>query len=329
MQAKAVVATAVSQVEVQEVELPDPGAGEVLFETRYSCISPGTEMRTLGGKQAGARFPLIPGYAMLGRVVRRGPGVTIEEGTLALLAGTKYAAGVNLCWGGHVSHAVADAERLFEISEDIDPIQAVAAKLASIAYHGLRLARPLPEENVAVIGLGCIGHCAAKLYAATGAHTVACDMSPKRVARATAAGLTAVVAGPSLRETFAEYFPHGADVVVDCTGAPQVLPHAIEVGRMLPWGNHEMRGPRLIIQGSYADGFSLPYDPAFMREMSLYVPRNEQMRDRTIVLELIQRGTLSLLSIISDVRKPEEAQATYTDLATPDTDLMTVVYAWT
>jgi hypothetical protein len=37
---------------------------------------------------------------MLGRVVRRGPGVTIEEGTLALLAGTKYAAGVNLCWGG-------------------------------------------------------------------------------------------------------------------------------------------------------------------------------------------------------------------------------------
>jgi len=89
-----------------------------------------------------------------------------------------------------------------------------------------------------------------------------------------------------------------------------------------------MRGPRLIIQGSYADGFSVPYDAAFMREISLYVPRNEQMRDRAIVLELIQRGTLSLLSIISDVRKPEEAQATYTDLATPDTDLMTVVYDW-
>ena len=135
----------------------------MLFETRYSCISPGTEMRTLGGKQAGARFPLIPGYAMLEIVASSRTGRDDEEGTLALLAGTKYAAGVNLCWGGHVSHAVADAERLFPISEDIDPIQAVAAQLASIAYHGLRLAHPLPEEKVAVIGLGCIGHCAAKL----------------------------------------------------------------------------------------------------------------------------------------------------------------------
>jgi 2-desacetyl-2-hydroxyethyl bacteriochlorophyllide A dehydrogenase len=328
MQAKAIVATAVGQVEVRHVELPEPGPGEVLFEARYSCISPGTEMRTLGGKQSGAKFPLIPGYAMLGRVVRRGPGVAIEEGTLALLAGTKYAAGVNVCWGGHMSHAVADAERLFPIAEDIDPVQAVAAKLASIAYHGLRLARPLPEEKVAVIGLGCIGHLAAKLYTATGAHTVACDTSPKRVARATAGGISAVVAGASLRETFASVFPDGADVVVDCTGVPQVMAGAIEVGRDLPWGNHEKQGARLIVQGSYADGFSVPYDSAFLREMSLHVPRNEQMRDRGIVLELIQRGTLSLKSIITDVRKPEDAQATYTELGKPDPDLMTVVYDW-
>jgi NADPH-dependent curcumin reductase CurA len=72
MQGKALVATAVSQVEVQKVELPDPGAGEVLFETRYSCISPGTEMRTLAGKQRGASFPLIQLVLGRAREPRRG-----------------------------------------------------------------------------------------------------------------------------------------------------------------------------------------------------------------------------------------------------------------
>ena len=328
MKAQALVVTAINKVELQSVRIPEPQAGEVILETLYSCVSPGTELRCLSGGQPDAKVPFIPGYAMVGRVAARGPGVTVAEGTLFFCMGTTAVQDVNLAWGSHMSHVVTSVERLLPIPEGVDLIQASASKLASIPYHGLRLCHPLPEEKIAIIGLGPIGHMAAKLYTQAGAHAVACDRMATRVAGAKKAGIEAVVAGPSLRDTFRAFFPDGADVIVDCTGVPAVLPAALELCREFPWGNHQMSGPRYVLQGSYVASFSIPYTPAFLREMSFVVPRSEQDRDRTIILDMLRRGVLSLKSVISDVRKPVDGPATYAQLQDPKTELLTVVFTW-
>jgi bacteriochlorophyllide a dehydrogenase len=328
MKAKAVVVTAVNEVEVRSVDLPDPGPGQVLVETLYSCISPGTELRCLSGKQGDSDFPFIPGYASVGQVSRVGTGASIKEGTITFFMGTEKVNGVNSMWGSHMSHAVCSADRLLPVPQGLDLVQASAAKMASIPYHGLRLCHPLPEEKIAIIGLGPIGHMAAKLYTMAGSHAVGCDMSAKRVAQAKSAGINAVVVSGTLKETFAPLFPDGADVVVDATGSPRVMAGAIDVCREFPWGNHHMRGPRYVVQGSYAEGFTVPYNSAFLREMSFILPRSEQDRDRSIVYDMLGRGVISLKSVISDVRKPDDAPATYAQLRAPDTDLMTVVFKW-
>jgi threonine dehydrogenase-like Zn-dependent dehydrogenase len=68
--------------------------------------------------------------------------------------------------------------------------------LAAIAYRGVRLAQPRLHETVAVIGLGPIGQCSARLFAATGARVVALDRIPERVAHLQGLGFDArVVAG--------------------------------------------------------------------------------------------------------------------------------------
>lgn len=326
--ASALIVTAPHTVELGTVELPEPGSGEVLLETLFSSISPGTELRCLAGKQQGAAFPFVPGYSMIGRVVRAGRSSGIAEGTIGFAMGSEHAAGAHLMWGAHMSHAVCGAARLQVLPDDIDRTEAVVSKLASIPYHGLRLCRPLSEERVAVVGLGAIGHCAAKLYTLAGAHTVACDLSPRRVEAARAAGIEAVVAGSSLKLAFADVFPDGADVVVDCTGIASVLPHALELCRELPWGDHEKAGPRYVVQGSYPDSFSVPYGGAFLREMTFIVPRSEQDRDRRVIHDLLRRGALSLKSIVSGVRKPKDAAEVYRALGDPATDLMTVVFDW-
>jgi bacteriochlorophyllide a dehydrogenase len=328
MKATAVVMSAINQVELRSVELPDPGEGEVLMETIYSCVSPGTEMRCLSGKQGDAKFPFVPGYAAVGRVLKRGEGVTIPEGTVAFFMGTAYAGDLNIAWGSHMSNIVCNADRLLPVPDGVDLVQASAAKMASIPYHGLRKCNPVMGEKIAVIGLGCIGHMAAKLYAQAGAFTVACDMSEKRVKQAKAAGINAVPVGKSLKETFSPFFPEGADVIVDCTGVPAVLPNALAVTREFPWGNHLMTGPRYIVQGSYADNFSIPYGPAFVKEMTFILPRSEQDRDREIIFDMIKRGVISLKSVISDVRKPQDAPEIYASLRDPNTDLMTAVFKW-
>jgi 2-desacetyl-2-hydroxyethyl bacteriochlorophyllide A dehydrogenase len=328
MKSRAIVAVAVNRVELRSFDLPEPGPGEILAEALYSCVSPGTELRCLSQKQQGSSFPFAVGYAAVGVVVRRGPGVALEEGRTIFYMGSKHTGGVLRMWGGHMSHAILNADEVTIVPDGVDPIQASASKMASIPYHGVRLARPLPEERIAVIGLGSIGHMAAKLYTLSGAHTVACDMSAKRVAQARAAGVDAVVAETPLKLSFKRAFPEGADVVVDCTGAPAVMAQTIECARELAWGNHLVPGPRIVVQGSYAEGFNVPYDGAFVRELSFVFPRSDQGRDKAVIFDLIRRNVLSLSSIISEVREPEAAQKTYDELRDPATDLMTVVYKW-
>jgi 3-hydroxyethyl bacteriochlorophyllide a dehydrogenase len=327
MKAQAIVFTGVGKVELQSLNLPEPGPGEVALETLFSCISPGTELRSLAGKQGGGNFPFVPGYALAGRVIKRGPGATLAEGALVFSGGSEQCGEVNRCWGGHMSLAICPENLLLPIPAGVDLMEAAASKLASIPYHGLRLAHPLPEEKIAVIGLGAIGLMSAIQYAKAGCHVVACDMMESRVKHAGLQGLTATSVKGSLKETFAPYFS-GADVVVDCTGVPAVFSQAMEVLRELPWSNHETPRLRYIVQGSYADSVSVPYNSAFMREVSIIFPRSEQDKDRSVIFEKLRLGSLSMKPIISDVRKPEAAQKTYDELKAPGTELLSVIYSW-
>jgi len=81
MAGKALVFTGVNTLELQTLQLPELQPDEVLIETVYSCISPGTEIRCLDGKQDGAEFPFIPGYSLSGHIAAVGRG--FENGTCA------------------------------------------------------------------------------------------------------------------------------------------------------------------------------------------------------------------------------------------------------
>ncbi len=327
MQASAIIFDAPYHVRLGSVDIPSPAVGEVLLEALYTLISPGTDLRCRAGKQEGAVFPFIPGYSFVGRVLARGEDATIPEGALVYCNGTS-AASINLAWGGHVSHAVRAERELFPIPDGLDPLHASAAHLAAIAYRGVRLSQPKPHETVAVIGLGAIGALAARLHALTGARVVAADLSPFRVALAQQAGVEAFVPQGTLAEAFTAKLPGGADVVVDATGAPSVLPQAIEVAKQKPWDDSADPGARFVIQGSYPDAFSVPYQPAFRRELSFHMPRDAQPRDFRTVLDLMARGVLDVSGVISAVRPPEAAAETYAALAEPGVELITVAFQW-
>lgn len=327
MKARAIVFEGVGRVALRPVEIPEPGAGEVLIAAEYTVISPGTELRCLAGKQAGAVFPFIPGYSLVGRVVARGSGSVLPIGTRVYCSGTARA-DVARTWGGQTSHAVQSESEVYPVAEGTDPAQAVLAHLAAIAYRGVRLSRPAPHETVAVIGLGAIGSLSARLFAATGARVVASDLSPFRVSLARQAGIEAFVPEGGLAEDFAKKLPGGADVVVDATGHEAVLPQSLAVAKDKPWNDDAELGPRVVVQGSYPDSFRVPYMAAFMKELSLLFPRDTQPRDVRAVLDLIARGRLPLDGIVSDVRRPEAAPETYAELTDPGAKILTAAFRW-
>lgn len=328
MQAKAIVFTNVNEVDLVQTNVPDPGPGELLIEAAYTCISPGTELRTLAGKQVGAApWPLIPGYSCAGTVIKVGPDTTISVGTTVFYAGTSRADHART-WGAHISHAVQAESRVFVLPDGVDLVEASMAKLAAIAYQGLRLAVPLPHEKVAVVGLGPIGQLSARMFALAGAHVIAGDLSAARVGLAERGGATGVVVSDTPAAAFAPHLPHGADIVVDATGVPAVLPTTIPLAKALDLSNPYEPNARLLVQGSYPDDFSIPYQPAFHKRLTFLMPRDQQALDLQAVLDLLGRKRLVLRDLISDVRPPEAAPDTYTTLRTQKEALLTVAFDW-
>lgn len=327
MKSQAVVFTGVQRVEVLDIEIPEPEAGEVLVASEYTCVSPGTELRCLAGRQHGASFPFIPGYASVGRVLRAGPGVTLAPGTRVFSGGTKRAS-VRTLWGGHSAHAVMPADAARPLAPGADPVASACSRLAAISYHGYTVSRPLPTETVAVLGLGPIGMIAALAHRMSGARVIGIDRAPARVELARELGLEAVVAVTTPEAALQPLLPQGAHVVVDSTGVPAVLPHAVRLGLNLAWNDQPSPGPRLLLQGSYPDDFTLNYNELFQREMSVLVPRDSKPADQAAVLELVAQGKLNLRRLVSALPRPSEVPAAYARLAAPGAGWMTFAVDW-
>lgn len=328
MIARAVVFQGVDSVALGETEIPEPRQGEVLIESAYTCVSPGTELRCLAGQQDGSPpWPVIPGYAMVGRIVRAGPGTTLAVGTPVLCAGTSQSS-VSRLWGGHVSHGIQPEADVFPVPEGMDLLDAVAARLAAIAHRGLRLTRPQPHETVAVVGLGIVGQLSARLHALCGARVVAADLAPGRVEIAQRGGVEAFAATDGLLETLRPVVPNGADVVVEATGLPAMLPLAIELARDLPPGDTLLPEARLLVQATYVNDYRVPYFPAFRKELTILHPRDRRPRDMRAALDLIHRGKLVVRDLVSQVRPPEEAPEAYAALRERSGDVLTVVFRW-
>jgi 2-desacetyl-2-hydroxyethyl bacteriochlorophyllide A dehydrogenase len=330
MKASCIIHSAVNKVELADTAVRGPGEGEVLIETEYSLISPGTELRCLAGKEPGqSPFPFIPGYALAGRIIEVGPGTSLKVGTRVMASSSAHAEGYARQWGGHISHAVNTEGAVIVIPENVSTTAALGARLAAIAYHGMRVSRPKAGERVAVIGLGVIGLASAKLHAMQGTRLVAIDRSAARVERARKWGIDAEATSEPASAAIRKVFPNGVDILVDATGVPAVVADALAAIRDLPWDEADASPARYIVQGSYSDGVTIPYRAAFWGEVSLHFPRAAQGRDMGAVVALAAEGKVDLSPLIGEIRKPSEAPAAYASLADSQTAPLTIAFKWT
>src|SRR5215207_4014763 len=161
------------RVEVREVDLPDPGPGQVLVRTAASFVSPGTELAVYTGTHQWLKdpnlpdwkFPFRPGYSAAGEVVAVGAGV---DG---------WRPGDRVSYPGN--HASAELLTLTHERGKLwklpDNLGADRAALACVARYGLgasiRTGLTL-GRSAAVLGLGVIGQFALRCLQAAGAYPV-------------------------------------------------------------------------------------------------------------------------------------------------------------
>jgi len=325
--AKAIAATGINVVELVDIELPEPKPGEVLIRTEYTAVSPGTELRCIAGLQRGdVAFPFIPGYSLVGVVESAAADSPVSVGTRVFAGGTSHAS-INLQWGGHVSYAIGRAHRVVPIPEGCPPQWGTLSKLVAIALRGCRIAEPKPSDKVAIVGLGPIGLLSLRQFRAAGANVLGVDQDASRVDRAVNSGVAASVVTSTIEEAVYSHFGQGADIVVDATGVPAVLPQSIMAARELPWDQSNIVGPKVLIQGSYPDPFTLSYNDCFMKELHILTPRDHTPANLVEAVGMIADGTIKVDDLISWSGDTGSAPDVYAQLRS-DRTVMTAVFDW-
>lgn len=136
--------------------------------------------------------------------------------------------------GGLAEYVVARASRLVVVPEGLDLRAAVLAEPLAVAVRALRKAGSLVGRGVLVVGGGTVGMLVAQAARSAGASRVlVLEPEPSRRLLVRGWGIEALWAGsPAEREELVDRaLPAGADVVLECAGAPGVAAEAISLSR--------------------------------------------------------------------------------------------------
>jgi 3-hydroxyethyl bacteriochlorophyllide a dehydrogenase len=314
MKTSAIIFPKPNEVEVVQFDLPVSLADDdVLTETLLSGVSSGTETRVLAGLQPGVQFPCVPGYENIGRVIEVGAAVrNLNVGDIVFHSGSQNTGRYDRAWGGQMAHAVIGADDALLIPSGLPLEDAIYAKVAGIARHGIWRANVKAGEKVVIVGQGIIGHLAAQISVALGAEVTVLDVVAERLAAAEQAGVVRVInpaevdAEQVLRESVGT-----PDVVVDATGNAAILNQSLCYLPPKPWGKDFVTSPRFLILGSYPAEIMLDYRLLFEREPDVIISRDNLVVDMQAALDLMAQGRLRPALLNAQVLPYERAPEGY------------------
>jgi (R,R)-butanediol dehydrogenase / meso-butanediol dehydrogenase / diacetyl reductase len=271
-------------VRIETVPDPaEPGPDEVVLEVIRAAIC-GTDASEWDHGPLLCRPGVVLGHEFVGRVVVRGSGVTTLGLGDRVVSGAGISCGrclwcqrgrTNLCAeyktlglqvdGGLAEYVKSPASICHLVPETCNDDAAAMAQPLAVALHALSRVAQVPEDNVAVIGVGGIGSfvVAGASRRATSGRVVAIDIDPERLATASALGAaeTADASGRSLSELLLELSDGvGFDVVIEASGAEHAPAAALTGAR---------RGGRVLFVGLHAAPRALDLTDTILREIDI------------------------------------------------------------
>lgn len=307
MQARAIVFQEPKHLQVQVLDLPGLGAGDVQVQVEYSGISTGTERLLWDGTMPafpGMGYPLVPGYESVGHVVGKGSNVDLALGTRVFVPGAQCFAGVHNLFGGSASRLVVQQSRTVAVQDSLGA-EAVLMALAATAQHAL--AGGIPPDLI--IGHGVMGRLLARLTMAAGhAAPTVWELNPAR--QTGAEGYSVCNPNDDSRRDYR--------AIYDVSGDSGILDKAI--ARQAPGGE-------VVLAGFYKQSLSFAFAPAFMRETRIRIAAQWQREDLLSVTALAHSGQLSLKGLITHCEQPVHAAAAY-QTAFSDADCLKMILDW-
>ncbi|MBB4919032.1 quinone oxidoreductase family protein [Streptosporangium saharense] len=210
-------------LELEDLELPAPGLGEVLLRTHAAAVTFFDILNRRGDLarrdyyKADAALPLEPGYQGSGYVEALGPDVTgVEVGDRVAWA---------LAAGSYASHVIAPAAQLIPVPDDIGLDEAAGLPVQGLlAYKLTHEAYPLSEGDWALVqsAAGGVGTLITQFAGMRGARVIGVVSSEEKAPVAKEAGAEEVIVSTTTADLPAEVRRitggKGVQVVYDAVG---------------------------------------------------------------------------------------------------------------
>lgn len=311
---------------------------DVLLQTTHTLISPGTELALYTGTHIGisdpsntfAKYPFMPGYSAVGRVIATGSGVT------DLRIGDRV-----FSRAGHASHSVQPEGACSLLPSSLSDQCATFARMAEISMTALlQTQASLPIDSligvpVVVLGLGLVGNLAGQLFQLYGATVLAVDMVEERLQTAHSVGLhNTVTSLVSESRTSSVLTTSGAVagnrplVVIEATGAPELVQTALELvaprGQVVLLGS--TRGTVEIDVYKYVHSKGIFVAGAHEGLQGPTVPARDSILKYS--LHLIERAHVSVAPLVSHELLADDARTGYELLLNHKNKSLGVILDW-
>lgn len=314
-----------------EDEIP---AGHVRVRTKYSLISPGTELAIFTHTHVGfndpantyVKYPFHPGYAAVGIIEHTAPDISgFSHGDIVYFRGC------------HENIAILRPQdcTMIKIPDGLECKLAPFARLLQISYTGINVLSPPQGKSSVVIGLGLIGNLTAQLLQWAGVNVTAVEPLESRCEWARACGIRDVI-NPGktdfvsiIQEKTAD---SGVDIVIEATGVPEIFVSALKIarcrGEVVQLGSP--RGSVLV------DTYNLIHRNLITiygaHESLIPVDGGDGQLDQSEVarrmLELLANGTIHVDSLISLISSPEDIKECYNRLQNNKDQVIGILLDW-
>ena len=229
------------QLEIQQMEIPEPGRGEVRIKMELLGIC-GSDVSLYLGHRTNTPFPLVIGHEGVGWIEKMGSDVQgFEIGQRVVIEPNFPCGSCEWCWQGRgnicphkrifgvleagcfAEYAVGPAKFAWKIPATLSNEDAVMIEPLAVALHTLYTAPARPGDVIEVLGLGAIGLLLVQLAVRMGYQVLAYDRVEAKTELAARLGARAIPANTDTAELAQIWQKAQVSSVFECAGAAPAL----------------------------------------------------------------------------------------------------------
>jgi L-iditol 2-dehydrogenase len=328
------------RLEFLDTPIPEPKGDEVLVQMKRLGIC-GSDVQIYHGKHKYAILPLVQGHEGAGMIAKVGADVTqFAVGQKVTVQQQVYCGECYPCSIGHnnvcehlqllgihlpglaAEYVAVKASMIVGVPDDMDYDDIAMVEPAAVAVGTIRRCGDVEGYNVAVLGAGPIGNLVAQVAVARGANVLLGDVDPGRlrIAQECGVGRTVNMAEEALGKAISAAFgERGADIIIDCAGAPASLQQAIDCSRP---------ASRIVIVGNFKEPVEIEMPRLQRREVDLVSVMMHVRSDFTDAVDLIASSSIDVSRLVTQHYPIGEFGKAYDYIDSGARDIMKIVLSF-